>query len=303
MQQLIDSGLVRLAQAELDTDGLAESGLSDISGKEAIIGAAIFVGAIILSGFVRRWTRRLVEKRGHDTLAPMAGRFAAFAVVIIGFFYALSAMEVRAAPLLGALGIAGIALAFALQEIISNFVSGTVLQLRHPFRVNDQIVTNEYEGVVEEVNFRTTTLRTFGGEQVYLPNSMVLQNPIVNWTKSPTRRTSLVIGVAYDADLAESQRIMLDAMKSCEQVEDDPEPRAHAFEFGDNSVNFTLMFWHKAPIRDMWETRDEVSQAVKKALDDAGIAIPFPQRTLWFGPGNEKLSIASGNGESGASPS
>jgi small conductance mechanosensitive channel len=135
-------------------------------------------------------------------------------------------------------------------------------------------------------------IRDFDGETVFIPNSMVLQNPITNWTKTPTRRTTLEIGVAYESDLARAQEILVGALENCDGVLSEPEPEAWVYEFGENSINFAVRFWHGATIMDMWRARDAAAQAAKRALDEHGFTIPFPQRTLWFGPGNNQLNVS-----------
>ncbi len=293
-----------LAQIEPDLEKVSQSGIEDVSTTEWIVGAAVFVGSIVLAMIVRRVVERLLQRTGPPAVCRLGGRVAAFLVVVLGFFYALQSIDVAVGPLLGGLGILGIALAFSLQEILGNFASGVLLQTRRPIRIGDQIVTAEYEGEVEDVNFRSVELKTFDGETVYVPNSMVLQNPITNWTKTPLRRTSLEVGVAYDTDLAEAQRIIIAAVDGLDPIESHPPTEAFVHEFGDSSINFSVRFWHGATIYDMWQARDVAAQAIKRAFDEAGITIPFPQSTLWFGPGNTELTVgrsdrAPGSGGSG----
>lgn len=285
--------------AGTDSIQLDESGVGDVSTAEWLLAAAIFVTAVVLSVFVRRAVTRLIEQSGPAGIARLGGRFAMFLVVVLGFFYALQTVDVAVGPLIGGLGIAGLAFAFALQEILGNFVSGVLLQVRRPITVGDQVVTNELEGEVKDVSLRSVELRTFDGETVFIPNSMVLQNPIVNWTKTPTRRTVLSVGVAYDTDLAEAQRVMVEAVSEIDEVEDHPEVQAFVEEFDDSSINFAVRFWHGATIVEAWRARDKAAQAIKRAFDENGITIPFPQATLWFGPSNTELSVRMREGGRG----
>ena len=281
-----------LAQVEVDTKEVSESGISDVSSGEWLLAAAVFVGSIVVAIVVRRIVERIVDRDSPRTIGRLAGRVVAFLIVVMGFFYALSSVDVAVGPLLGGLGIIGIALAFSLQDILANFAAGVMLQARRPIRIGDQIVSNEFEGEVEDVNFRAVQIRDFDGETVYIPNSMVLQNPITNWTRTPTRRTTLEIGVAYDSDLARVQEVLIEAMEGCERVLSHPAPEAFVYEFGESSINFAARFWHGATIVEMWRARDEAAQAAKRAFDEHGITIPFPQRTVWFGPGNTELTVA-----------
>ncbi len=275
-----------------DEVSISDSGIGAVTTEEWIVAAALVLAAVILAIVVRKILRRTFARTAVEPLvAALLARFGSYLVVVIGFFYAMSTVDVRVGPLLGALGIGGIALAFALQEILSNVVSGILLQVRRPFVAGDQIVSGDHEGVVERVDLRVVQLHTFDGERIYIPNSQVLQNPIINWTATPTRRTTLEIGIAYSDDLAGAQRAILDAVGTVEEVEQDPAPQALVYEFGESSINFAVRYWHGAQILSMWRARDAVAQAVKRKLDDEGYTIPFPQRTMWFGPGETELAV------------
>jgi small-conductance mechanosensitive channel len=273
-----------VAQVEPDLEQVGESGIAEVSTPEWITAGAVLLVAILAALIVRRVVERLSHRVVPIGIARLAGRMSAFLVFITGLIYSLSSIDVRIGPLLAGLGIVGIAAAFALQEILANLASGLLLQTRRPFKVGDQIRTNDYEGSVIDVNLRAVELRTFDGETVYLPNSMVLQNPISNWTRTPTRRSVLEIGIAYDADLEGAKAVMVEAARGVEDVERYPAPEAYVYEFGESSINLALRFWHGAQISEMWSARDRVAVSVKSALDDAGYTIPFPQRTLSFGP-------------------
>lgn len=269
-----------------------DSGIGAVTSEEWIVAGALVVVFVLASIAARKAVSAGFARAGTPApVASLLGRFSGYLMIVVGFVYALATVDVRIGPLLGALGIGGIALAFALQEILSNLVSGVLLQLRRPFVAGDQIVSGDHEGIVEDVNLRVVRLRTFDGETVFIPNSQVLQNPITNWTATPTRRTTLNIGVAYEDDLQGAQRAIIAAVGSVPEIETEPAPEAFVFEFGDNSVNFAVRYWHHAPVIDMWRARDAVAQAIKRALDDAGYTMPFPQRTLWFGPGNTRLEL------------
>lgn len=282
-----------LAQVEPDLQQVSDSGISEVTTTEWVLAGGVFLAAIALAMIGRRVVERLAGRTGPPAIGRLGGRLAAFLIIVLGFFYALSSVDVAVGPLLGGLGIVGIALAFSLQEILGNFAAGVLLQTRRPIRIGDQIVTNELEGKVADVNFRSVELHTFDGETVFVPNSMVLQNPITNWTKTPTRRTTLTIGLAYDSDLAEAQRVLIEAIDGCDGVHSKPVPQAFVYEFGESSINLALRFWHGAEIVDMWRARDAAAQAAKLALDEHDFTMPFPQRTLWFGPDNTELRIAS----------
>ena len=264
-----------------------------ITGVEALRAAAVFVAAVVLAVVVRRALVRYVDREGSRHVGRLLGRFLSLLVVALGAVYALDIVGVRIGPLLGALGVGGIALAFAAQDILQNLVAGVLLQVRRPFRTGDQIGSGDFEGVVDDINLRTVELTTYDGLTVYLPNAEVLKNPIVNYTRTPHSRTELTVGVAYDTDLERARQVLVQACRSADGVQEAPAPEAWVHRFGESSIDIAVRFWHPADIASRWRVRSAVAVSVKRELDAAGMTIPFPQRTLWFGPGERTLSVRS----------
>lgn len=243
----------------------------------------VFVAAIVLAVLLRALVIRAIERTDSERVAAtVVGRFVAYVVVVVGFVYSLRTLDVPLAPLLGALGIGGIAVAFALQDIIVNFIAGIMLQVRRPFRRGDQIATNDYEGTVEDVNLRVVSLRTFDGERVLIPNGMVLKNPLTNFTALGHRRTTITVGLAYDTDLDAARRVLLEAVDSVDGVLSDPPPEAYVELFGESTIDVALRIWHLPDIATLWRVRDAAARSVKQALDAEGMEIAFPQLTLWL---------------------
>jgi small conductance mechanosensitive channel len=287
---LVPVAVVAAQGAESTAEDVLPQGLT---AADWIVAGAVLVLGIVLGRIVRSIVARVVENSDSDRAAALfVGRFLGYLLVLAGFVYALSILEVRLAPVLGAIGIGGLAIAFAAQAILANVFAAVVLQTRRPFRRGDQIETNGYEGVVEEINFRTVVLRTYAGERVLVPCSEVLDNPITNYTANRHRRTTLMVGVSYDADLRDAQRLLVDATGGVDGVIAAPGPEAWVETFGESTVDFAVRFWHRPDIATMWRVRSEVAMAVKSALDEAGIEIPFPQRTLSFQPDAIDLHVA-----------
>lgn len=262
--------------------------------KEAIVarpltaGDWIVAGAVVATGLVvARVARGLVSRaaRGEDDepAAEAVGRTVGLVLAAIALLCALGVLGVRLGPLVGALGIGGIALAFAGQNILANFLASIILQLRHPFRRGDQIAVAGCEGTVDDVNFRTVVLRTFDGQRVMVPCAQVLTNPIVNHTTLGRRRTTVQVGVAYDTDLDTALTVLRRALREVQGVLERPTPEVWVESFADSGITLAVRFWHPPDIATLWRTRSEVAVAVKQALDKAGIRIPFPQRVLHFG--------------------
>jgi len=245
----------------------------------------VFVAGVLLGRLARSLiARRYAGDDGELGAAQAVGRTVGFVLGLAGFVYALVILEVRLTPLLGAIGIGGIAIALAAQALLTNALASTLLRLRHPFRRGDQIRTNDFEGRVVDVNYRSVVLVTMDGERVFIPASKVLDEPIVNYTARPRRRTTLEIGVDYGADLPTARDALLEATRRAEGVLERPTPEVLVEGFGESSIDFAVHFWHGPTIAEMWHARSAVAMAAKEALDGVGIEIPFPQRTLSWRP-------------------
>ena len=258
-----------------------------VTWPEVVRSLAVLIAAIVLAVVLRRLLVRAIDREGSRHVGRIVGRFLSVVVVAVGGLYALDLLGVRIGPLIGALGVGGIAIAFAAQDVLQNFIAGVLLQVRHPFRVGEQISSRDFEGVVEDVNLRTTVLTTYDGLIVYLPNAEVLKHPIVNYTRTPLSRTSLTVGLAYDTDLPQAREVLSEACRGAAGVEASPPPEVWVEQFGESSIDIAVRYWHAADIASRWRVRSAVAIALKAGLDRAGMTIPFPQRMLWLPGGPE----------------
>jgi potassium-dependent mechanosensitive channel len=177
-------------------------------------------------------------------------------------------------------GAFGVGVGFGLQNIINNFVSGLILQFERPIHIDDILEVDNYVGRVTRIGIRSSTIRTFQGAEVIIPNATLISNKVINWTLSESqRRRELPLGVAYGSDPKVVLKILCDAAARHELVLAKPEPIAYFKGFGDSSLDFELHFW---VIQDNnWlQINSEVAMSAMQMLDDAGIEIPFPQRDL-----------------------
>jgi len=274
-------GPVISAASELaDTDALEQIGA--LSLEDWLWAGGLTVAALVTAMMASRVVKRLAGSQLAPFVTRLLGRIAAIVVFLFGFFYAMQKVGVSLAPFLGLAGLLGLALAFAFQDVLENFIAGIMLSVRRPFAQDDEITTADHEGWVEGISLREVTLRTYDGKRVFVPNADVWQNPLVNHTAYEQRRTTLGVGVGYGSSLPEAREVLLRAVASIDEVDTDRNPEAFVDEFGASSINFAVRFWHRSSIRSEWEVRSDVAMAIHKALDDAGIEIPFPQRVLTF---------------------
>ena len=190
---------------------------------------------------------------------------------------------------LTALGVGGVAIGFAFKDVFENFLAGILLLIREPFSVEDYIECEGFEGQVEEITIRDTHVRQTDGQLVVAPNAMFFKNPVTIRTARDVRRTTVICGVAYGEDVDAAREVIANAVRGVDAVRDDVrDVEIFAQEFADSSINFEVTWWTGSRPIDIRSSRDKVVAAVKRALDDAGIEIPFPYRTLTF---NEPLPI------------
>ena len=195
------------------------------------------------------------------------------------------------------LGLGSVAVGFAFKDIFENFLAGILIMLRKQMRIGDVIACEDVEGRVEMISLRDTHLRHLSGEIVIVPNAYLFKNPVTVVTQRPIRRHTVDVGVAYDVDLEAARDVILEAVKGCDSVAADQKVEVYAKEFGDSSINFLVRWWAGSKPVDAHVSRDQVVRAIKRALDDAGMEIPFPYRTLTF---KEALPIKRGQAENDA---
>ncbi|MFW6050537.1 MAG: mechanosensitive ion channel family protein [Myxococcota bacterium] len=239
--------------------------------------------------------RLLHRMKVSDYASTLACRLVQLGIVVIGFVIALSILHLDKAvtSLLAGIGIVGLALGFAFQDLASNFIAGLALSLRsrYPFLLGDLIETNEVLGIAERVYLRNTVIRTLDGQAVVIPNKKIFEDKLVNYSGDPYRRVDVACGISYGEDLREVKRLVTSAIEGMEGRIEDRGVEFFWTGYGDSSIDFQVRFW--IPFRkqaEFLEARSEAVMRIKETFDQHGITIPFPIRTLDFGiKGGEKL--------------
>ena len=239
----------------------------------------------LISMLVKRIVKKLAESSGiRPSLIGLFETMAGALVWTIGVLVSLTIVfpSLTPAKLLAALGLGSVAVGFAFKDIFENFLAGILIMLRKPMRIDDFIECGDVSGRVEKITIRDTYVRKIGDELILVPNSLLFKNPVFISTDQPLRRYEIVAGVAYDVDLDAAQKVIQEAVESLDVIEKDRPVQVFAREFNSSSIDFTVRWWAGSQPLDMHQTRDEVIRAVKKALDSAGMEIPFPYRTMTF---------------------
>ena len=265
----------------------------------------LFVAIILFLIFftVGKYFKKIVYKTFSKTSHPSALvdltlNVVFFLFILTGLFVALSVLQLNTAvtSLLAGAGIIGLALGFAFQDIMANFVAGVLIAFRKPILVNDVIKSKDDFGTVININLRSTIIRTQQGQHVYIPNKDLLGSPIINYSNEGIRRIDLDCGISYTEDLEKVKRITMEAIQSIEYVLKEPEVTLVFTEFGESSIKFTVRYWIK--FHRQLEYKMALSEGIMKikvAYNKNNITIPFPIRTLDFGiKGGEKLNSQIG---------
>jgi small conductance mechanosensitive channel len=246
-----------------------------------ILGAiAILVIGWLAAGWMSRATEKALSKtkRIDVTLQHFFGSIVKYAVIVFTVLATLQQFGVQTTSFLAVLGAAGLAIGLALQGTLSNVASGVMLLIFRPFAVGDVIQAGGVMGTVNSLGLFTTELRTADGIYVVCPNTEFWGKPLTNFSRNPTRRMQIVLGIDYgdNIDLAiETARKVVEAEPLALK---DPAPQIVVAEMAESSINIFVRVWANTP--DYWTVFFNLNKALKEACDEAGITIPFPQRTV-----------------------
>ena len=249
------------------------------------IALVILIVTLIAGRIIRAIVSTAMHRaRVRDALVTLAQNLISIAAWIVGVAIAMTVIFPSVSPsdIIAGLGLTSVAIGFAFKDVFENFLAGVIILGREKLRIGDVIECEDVYGRVESILIRETHVRETDGELVIVPNSYLFKNPVNIETDRTLKRQELVVGVDYDTDMRKAKSVLQDALAGCESVEQSETMDVQCVSFGDSSIDFKLLWWSGSRPADQRATYDEVAFAVKDALDDAGITIPFPQSTLSF---------------------
>lgn len=261
-----------------------------------LIGLVVFLIFLGLARLARNAVTSLSQRAGQSKgIALVFSRIVSWLVLAVGVLVALTVIfpTLTAASLFGALGVSGVAIGFAFKDIFQNLLAGILILITRPFRIGDQIVSGEHEGVVEDIQVRATLLRTYDNRRVVIPNSELYTNRVTVNTAYPQRRLSVTVGIGYGDDIAAARTLILKTLGGLDGLLQDPAPSVLVRELGDFSVNLDVRFWIDPPVRrEAVEAQDSVLEAIRGALPAAGFDLPFPTQQVLF---HDQTEATDGN--------
>ncbi len=248
-----------------------------------ILAAFVFGIAIFLSRFIKNWTLRLSTKiTGKQSIRELVANIVTVLFLAVSFFVVLGILNLDKAltSVLAGAGVLGLAVGLALQSPIINTISGVLISVRKYYNIGDLVKTNDYFGTIQHVTLRNTLIRTVEGNDVIIPNKMVIENPIINFDLNTKRRIIIECGVGYESDLENVKDITKKALSKKFNTSLD-EIEFYYREFGDSSINFMTRLWIEPNDQlSFLDAHSKAIVAIKNAFDSNNINIPFPIRTL-----------------------
>jgi small conductance mechanosensitive channel len=257
-----------------------------ISLPNFLIALIVFIISLILSKYISNLSLRLLERsRLQRSMKNLISKTVSVVVVLFGIFLVLGILDLSKTlnTILAGAGVVGLAVGLALQGALANIYSGIVLSYVKFIKFGDWVQSNGFEGEVVDIDLRSVCLRQPDNNMVYIPNKLVVENPIKNFSTTAQSKVILTCGVAYNTDLRFAMNVVQDAIADCFESVKKEEVIFLYREFGDSSINFETRFWIDSTAAfETARAKSTAMMAIKEAFDKHNITIPFPIRTLDF---------------------
>jgi small conductance mechanosensitive channel len=250
----------------------------------------------ILFWLLSRWTYKIVRsllKKTHVNInmEHLIANFCRILVLIIGFTVVLAILQLEKTvfSLLAGVGVVGLALGFAFQDLASNFISGLMLAIRSPIKINDVVEIKGLLGTVIDIRLRDTLLRNSSGQDIFIPNKEFTSSYFTNYSSNGKRRVEVAVGIDYENNPSDALVVIQKALAEVQGCLTDPSPMAYVKELGESSVNLVGQFWIKYPGENFALLQSEAIIKIKESLEKHKFNIPFPIRTLNFDPETKQM--------------
>jgi len=221
---------------------------------------------------------KVLLSRGDETLSRFLTSVAGVLMKLVLIIIVASMVGIETTSLVALVGAAGLAVGLALQGSLANFAGGVLILIFKPFRVGDVVEAQGHLGVVKEIQIFNTVLLSVDNRKIVIPNGPLSNGSMVNINAESTRRVDFVFGVSYTDDIDKTKALLNRLIDEEPKVLDNPGRTVVLSELADSSVNFTVRVWVNTA--DYWDVYFNMQENVKKAMDQEGISIPFPQRDV-----------------------
>lgn len=253
----------------------------DVKVRDLVFVLTVLVIASVIAKLIAMSLRRSLADRMRRDQIELLVKLVYAVVVIFAFVSVTPVLGVNLTGLLVAGGIAGVAIGFASQRVVSNLLSGLFLLAERPVKIGDQIIVDNIAGFVEDMNVMSTIVRTYDGLYVRIPNERVFSSNITNPVANVARRFEYVVQISYSDDAKKAIEIIRNVIENNPFALKIPPPQVFVDSLGDSGVNIVVRIW--APSSVWLEVKMNLLWEIKVELEKNGIVIPFPQRVIWFG--------------------
>ena len=248
-----------------------------------IAALVVFAVGVYLASIVRRLVRRSMERRTKNPQPiSLISQLAYWLVVILVAAISLQMVGFNLTAFLAGIGIAGITIGFALQDVSKNFIAGLLMLIQQPFEVGEAIEVGGYTGTVLAIDLRATQLRTSDGRLVLIPNGEVIVSPITNFSQAKSRRVEISTGVAYESQPETVRQTALQAIGEIPGLINDPSPDVRFTNFGSSTFDLTIHYWIDTSQTSLVAAKDAGLKAIKAAFEETRIEMPFPVQTIYL---------------------
>ena len=238
----------------------------------------LIVGLWIIKRLLKIFRKTLQKREVDASLTPFLTSIVGALLKVLLIISIASMLGIAMTSFIAVLGAAGLAVGLALQGSLANFAGGVLILILKPFKVGDFIEGAGHSGTVREIQVFYTYLTTPAGQEISIPNAQLSNNAVKNYSYHPNRRMDLTFGIGYGDDIDQAKSILADLAEAEEGIHRDPAPEVFVEALADSSVNLRLRAW--ASNDDFWGIYNNFPEKVKKAFDQEGVSIPFPQRDL-----------------------
>ncbi|PHI18838.1 mechanosensitive ion channel protein MscS [Lewinellaceae bacterium SD302] len=249
-----------------------------------LVGIVVFIIFYFIARLIRRMLEKRLEASGRANLGHVAGGFVKWIILIAGFLFAATIVMPTLSPgdLIAGLGVSSVAIGFAFQDILQNWLAGILILLRQPFEIGDQIVVNGFEGSVERIETRATIIRQYNHERVVIPNSDIYTNAVKVKTANKLIRSQYDIGIGYGDDMQEAVEVLRKAVKGLEGVSSEKDIDVLPWDLAASWVTIRVRWWTNSARANVVQVHARVMKAIKQALDEAKIDMPYETQVHLF---------------------
>ncbi|MBA4154049.1 MAG: mechanosensitive ion channel protein [Flavobacterium sp.] len=244
-----------------------------------ISAAIIFVVGWTVIKLIKKLIMRIMVKREMEpTLSKFLADILIWTLKILLFVTVISRLGVENSSFVAIIGAAGLAVGLSLQGSLSNFAGGVLIIMFKPFKVGDFIEAQGVMGTVKQIQIFVTQLSTVDNQVIFVPNGVLSNGTIINYTYATTRRADLTVAISYGSNIKRAKEIAMEVMEKHPMVLKDPAPIVLVKDLAESSINLAVRPWSELP--DFFEMRSDVLEQIKNEFDANGITIPFPQRDI-----------------------